>query len=222
MAAALGCSKAKELPVPVAGVVTYNGTPLVGATVSFLSTDAQQGRLASGLTDEQGRFQLHTFLSLGQQAAGAVPGTYKVAIHKREAPNVADSGAASGKASADSAPRDVDRATPPAAERNTPSEIETSDPSLAEISTRSDAETPVPSANQTPKAATESATEPSGNRSDGAPQGGMGGRPGSGAPQGKSLIPEKYGNPDESGLTAVVKPESNQAFRYDLTDDPEQ
>lgn len=63
--------------VPVTGTVTFAGSPVAGADVTFLG---KQGPLAAGRTDEQGRFQLMTFTA----GDGAVPGAYLVGISKRE------------------------------------------------------------------------------------------------------------------------------------------
>ena len=61
-------------PVPVKGVVTYEGRPLPHAFVVFIAQEPG-GRDASGVTDAQGAFQLSTF-----QTTGALPGLYKVTV----------------------------------------------------------------------------------------------------------------------------------------------
>lgn len=57
----LGCFgyRASDLPElgEVTGVVTLDGNPLPEATVSFQSTEA--GRMASGVTDDQGKYRLY-------------------------------------------------------------------------------------------------------------------------------------------------------------------
>jgi len=69
-----GCGKPGTAPtVKVTGTVTYNGTPVAGASVGFLP---DSGRPASGTTDAQGRFTLSTFA----QGDGAVPGRHRVTI----------------------------------------------------------------------------------------------------------------------------------------------
>jgi hypothetical protein len=58
----------------VEGVVTLDGAPLSGATVSFMPVG--QGRAASGLTDGDGYFQLTTF----RTDDGALAGDYRVIV----------------------------------------------------------------------------------------------------------------------------------------------
>src|SRR5947208_10478634 len=58
----------------VEGVVTLDGAPLSGATVSFMPVG--EGRAASGLTDGNGYFQLTTF----RTDDGALPGDYRVIV----------------------------------------------------------------------------------------------------------------------------------------------
>jgi hypothetical protein len=72
---------------PVTGTVTYNGSPVEGATLTF--SPASGGYAALGLTDASGNFTLKT--PWGSE--GAVPGSYKVAISK-----TAVEGAAAGEA----------------------------------------------------------------------------------------------------------------------------
>ncbi len=58
----------------VQGVVTLDGAPLSGATVSFMPVG--QGRAAAGMTDGDGSFQLTTF----RTDDGALPGDYRVIV----------------------------------------------------------------------------------------------------------------------------------------------
>jgi hypothetical protein len=79
---AIGCggsdSKAPPEPVfPVTGVISFNGAPVVGADVTFLSADGGD-RSAFGRTNDAGEYQLTTFSAND----GAVPGRYVVTITK--------------------------------------------------------------------------------------------------------------------------------------------
>ena len=75
---AAGCTS-KYTPVPVSGVVTLDGQPVSKATVYFYAVgDDKEGRPAQGATDENGEFRLST---LGD-GDGALPGEYKVVVHK--------------------------------------------------------------------------------------------------------------------------------------------
>lgn len=81
-----GCTGSSLPTVPVTGTVTYNGSPLEGATVSFIVKDSQDesARGASGTTDSQGVFRLQTLVSGNTTVAGALPGDYAVMVSKRE------------------------------------------------------------------------------------------------------------------------------------------
>lgn len=68
----MGCGGDKKL-YPVEGVVTLDGDPLEGATVTF----TREGATASGLTSASGKFKL---LTAGQE--GVPEGTYKVTVTK--------------------------------------------------------------------------------------------------------------------------------------------
>jgi len=77
----LGCeSQDKNRPktVPVSGTITYQGKPVDGAHIS-LTPVAPDGRSAYADTDANGQFKLATL----EPGDGAMPGDYKVAIHKR-------------------------------------------------------------------------------------------------------------------------------------------
>ena len=65
---------------PVQGVVTLDGEPVAGATVSFLP-DGEGGRPATGFTAADGTFRLTTY----QTDDGALAGDYRVLVQKGEA-----------------------------------------------------------------------------------------------------------------------------------------
>jgi hypothetical protein len=85
---ALGCGSSGSL-APVSGVVTADGKPLVGATVSFLpepikgSTEAPVP--SSGKTNDKGEYTLRT--AAGQD--GALVGRHKVTI-SLQAPEIVE------------------------------------------------------------------------------------------------------------------------------------
>jgi hypothetical protein len=54
----LGCGPSGPETAEVTGLVTFNGQPLPDAAVVFTPDN---GRLASGVTDSEGRFELSTF-----------------------------------------------------------------------------------------------------------------------------------------------------------------
>jgi hypothetical protein len=79
----VGCSGGTGDPnrpdtAPVTGVVTLDGKPVEGASVSFQAQEGQHS--AFGQTNAEGRYQLTTFVS----GDGAVPGKYVVTIRKTE------------------------------------------------------------------------------------------------------------------------------------------
>jgi hypothetical protein len=61
---------------PVSGVVSFQGQPLAGAQVSFHNDKSP--RVASGVTDAQGKFTLTTF----DPGDGAIIGEHRVSIAK--------------------------------------------------------------------------------------------------------------------------------------------
>lgn len=71
-------------PVAVKGIVTLDGKPVAGATVSFLP-EGETGHPANGWTDKEGAFRLTTFV----KGDGAFPGSYRVVVGKLE-PKVPD------------------------------------------------------------------------------------------------------------------------------------
>jgi hypothetical protein len=73
-----GCSgSGRPALAPVRGTVTYKGKPVAGATVVFLCEGAP--RLAVGMTDERGGYQLTTY----EPNDGAMIGQHVVTIKKR-------------------------------------------------------------------------------------------------------------------------------------------
>lgn len=74
--AAGGCGRRGADVAPASGVVTFGGSPVVGAQVTFMAPTA--ARAAYGVTDAAGKFVLSTF----GQGDGAQPGTHVVTITK--------------------------------------------------------------------------------------------------------------------------------------------
>ena len=68
-----GCST-EGRPVRQRGIVTLEGRPLAGFTVTFMSM--QDKRPAWGVTDEDGRFELMTY----DPKDGCLPGEYKIVL----------------------------------------------------------------------------------------------------------------------------------------------
>lgn len=78
----IGCSGGdtqRPKTVQVSGVVTYAGTPVDQAEVTFVKDGIS--RFPSGTTDSNGKYQLTTF----DKNDGAVVGTYSVTVTKIEA-----------------------------------------------------------------------------------------------------------------------------------------
>lgn len=100
---AAGCGgNADNPPVyPVMGTIVYEGKPVEGAVVAFCADHAP--RLATGVTDAEGRFTLTTFNS----GDGAVAGNHKVTVTKVLVENTAAPQAATGAEDA------INRRAPP-------------------------------------------------------------------------------------------------------------
>jgi hypothetical protein len=82
LALAAGCGKAAPPIVPVEGVVRLDGKPLNKARILFLpQSEAGRDHIASGLTDETGRYQL---TCNGQP--GACAGEHRVLVLESDAP----------------------------------------------------------------------------------------------------------------------------------------
>jgi hypothetical protein len=81
LAAAAGCSRDSGSYAQVSGVVTFNGSPIDGAKVTFYSTVESGGEKIgpySATTDSSGKYLI---ASVGKQP-GVPPGMYKVTIVK--------------------------------------------------------------------------------------------------------------------------------------------
>ena len=80
-----GCRR-EHLPdvVPASGAVFYQGQPLMGATVIFVTERGSlaSGEFASATTDAQGRFRLAAQIPGNRVLPGAVPGKYRVIVSK--------------------------------------------------------------------------------------------------------------------------------------------
>ena len=79
--AAAGCNTNTHGVTMVTGIVTFNGLPLEGATVTFHPSDGNLA--AAGLTSGDGTFTLNSGSSKG--GTGAQPGTYLVSVTKTKA-----------------------------------------------------------------------------------------------------------------------------------------
>ena len=85
--AGCGGGPSKPTTYPVTGTVTYKGTPLEGATVTFISKNqVVQPHSAVGTTNAAGKFELTTFAN----GDGAVAGSYLVKVVKFEYPKPKD------------------------------------------------------------------------------------------------------------------------------------
>ncbi len=87
---ALGCGQSSGPNVQyVHGVVTLDGAPIEGATVSFSPEDSK-GIGASGMTQSDGSFTLNA--QAAKPGAGTVAGEYAVTVRKVEMPEFPDIG----------------------------------------------------------------------------------------------------------------------------------
>lgn len=86
----LGCTSGAVAPPTyrVEGVVTYDGSPVEGATVIFYPTDPKC-LSASGVTDPGGNFEVTTYVSQGLDARGAMAGEYKITVTKLDSSSTA-------------------------------------------------------------------------------------------------------------------------------------
>jgi hypothetical protein len=74
-------------PVKVEGVLTLDGKPFAGATITLMPAESN-GRSANGLSEADGSFRLTTF----KPDDGALPGEYKVTVTYLESDKTMDRG----------------------------------------------------------------------------------------------------------------------------------
>jgi len=89
----LGCAENNDLKTePVSGVVTLDGQPVEGATVTFRPSEKGVGIGATAITDAQGVYKLTATQIVNDkqpvQGAGTLPGKYQVTVKKVEVPEV--------------------------------------------------------------------------------------------------------------------------------------
>lgn len=79
----VGCS-GDDVPetYPVTGVVTYQGKPVEGASVSLVAKDPN-GRSAGATTDAEGKFSVSTYISSTASPEGAISGEYVITVSKK-------------------------------------------------------------------------------------------------------------------------------------------
>lgn len=78
-----GCNKRSGIAsYPVTGTVTYKGKPVVGATISYVSTNPD-GLKPGATTNSDGQFSLTTYISPNEVLKGAPAGDYGVVIVKQ-------------------------------------------------------------------------------------------------------------------------------------------
>lgn len=77
----------------VEGLVTLDGEPVSGATVTFVPVQDGVGATASGTTDSEGKYRLNAIgpAARGQAGAGTLPGEYYVGVIKVKLPEHATS-----------------------------------------------------------------------------------------------------------------------------------
>ena len=78
-----GCNKSKAIKTDlVEGVITMDGSPLAGASVTF-SPVSPDGNMGVGTTDSAGLYKIQTLQ--GAAGAGTTPGDYTVTVSKKDA-----------------------------------------------------------------------------------------------------------------------------------------
>ena len=79
----VGCNDGRLRTEPVRGIVTLDGAPLDGASVTFTPKNPDEGAIGFARTNERGEYLLQTMA--GNPDAGTLPGEYIVTISKYRA-----------------------------------------------------------------------------------------------------------------------------------------
>lgn len=75
----VGCGRGSyEKLLPASGIVTLDGTPLVGATVAYIPIKSNQQQPSYGYTDGKGKYALKT----PEGYVGVSPGEYRIVISR--------------------------------------------------------------------------------------------------------------------------------------------
>lgn len=82
LVAATGCGQGKVPTNMVEGIVTMDGVPLAGASITFSPVVKDAGMIAVGTSDASGNFTLQT--QLGAVGKGTTAGEYTVTVMKVE------------------------------------------------------------------------------------------------------------------------------------------
>jgi hypothetical protein len=94
-AALAGCGGSEQQAqhpavAPTAGTVTYNGSPVAGATVTLFSdTTKEKGWTLAAQTDAEGKFEIMSRFAPGTEFKGAPAGDYTIVVTKFETPAAA-------------------------------------------------------------------------------------------------------------------------------------
>jgi hypothetical protein len=79
----LGCSRGGPATHRVSGKITYKDQPVADAQIGFVPIDTTgEVKPARGQTDASGNYTLSTYLGPGDDASGAMAGSYKVTVTK--------------------------------------------------------------------------------------------------------------------------------------------
>ncbi len=83
-----GCSSdAGPETHPVTGIVTYQGSPVIGASLAFFADG--EGANGQAITDDAGKFDAFTSLDMGKSdKAGMTAGKYRVTVIKLDTESI--------------------------------------------------------------------------------------------------------------------------------------
>lgn len=91
LAALSGCGKSTGAgTIPATGIVTFDGTPVEGASITFQPIGSDAKLASQATTDAAGKFELSTYASGGKFHPGIAPGQYAVSITKLDTASIRD------------------------------------------------------------------------------------------------------------------------------------